>query len=265
MESTARAVLMSAGLGVSALAGGCKVVDAPENLEDLMVFGFESFGDDRAMQATIDELLPLIDENGEDLSDGYRVATLDVEHLEAAGVADAEVSGIVGAMGLIPYRNPVDPVIEMITSHDKEALFDHIDAFSAVDIGDRDCFLAHECVSFSQEVEETASVAVLGSSDRVYTHTVQWVEHDELGSVVVIRSLSPDPIEFSSNLARVNQQYGLVYLLPEGSGAQRVEAFWADAEVIGMDVPDSFAVDTAVNQMGNTAELIDDLIDGGVD
>jgi hypothetical protein len=259
MESTAKAALLLTLASVAST--GCKVVDAPQNLEDLMVFGFESFGDDRAMQATIDELLPLIDENAEDLTDGYRVATLGPEHLAAAGIEDAEVSGIVGAMGLIPYRNPVDPVIEMITSHDKEALFDHIDAFSVVDIGDRACFLAHGCVSFSQEVEETASVAILGSSERRYTHTVQWVDHD-IGKVAVIRSLSPEPIEFSSNLARVNQQYGLVYLLPDGAGARRVEAFWADAEVIGMDVPDSFAVDTAINQMGNTAELIDDLIDG---
>jgi hypothetical protein len=249
-------------LALLVCAGGCKVVDAPQNLEELMVFGFESFGDDRAMQATLDELVPLIDTNEEDLSDGYRIATLGPEHLAAAGVEDVEVSGITGAMGLVPYRNPVDPVIEVITSHDKDVLFDHIDEFSATDIGDRACFLAHDCPSFSQEVEETASVVLLGSAARRYTHTVQWVDHEAYGSVAAIRSLAPEPIEFSSNLANVFQQYGLVFLLPDGDGARRVEAFWADSEIIGLDVPDSFSVDTAVNQMGNTAEQIDGVIDG---
>lgn len=242
---------------------GCKVVDAPDNLEELVVFGFETFGDERAMIATLDELVPLVDLNEEELLDGYRVDQLGVEQLDAAGVPDAEVTGIVGAMGLIPYRNPVDPVIEIATSHDKVDLFESITAFEAEDIGDRQCFLDHECESFAQEVFETAQVALLGSSERHYTHTVQWVEHETLGRVAAIRSLSPDPIEFSSNLARVNQQYGLVYILPDGDAARRVEAFWVDAEIIGLDVPDSFAVDTAVSQMSNQAERIDDIIDNG--
>ncbi len=260
MRSSALAVLLLASTLLA--VAGCKVVDAPENLEDLMVFGFESFDDDRAMLATLDELVPLIDENAEDLSDGYRIATLGPEHLASAGIEDVEVTGITGAMGLVPYRNPVDPVVELITSHEKDVLFDHIEAFSATDIGDRDCFLAHECSSFSQEVEETANVTLLGTAERRYTHTVQWIDHDTYGSVAAIRSLSPEPIEFSSNLANVFQQYGLVFLLPEGQGAKRIEAFWADSEIIGLDVPDSFSVDTAVNQMGNTATTIDDIIDG---
>ncbi|MEZ4315871.1 MAG: hypothetical protein R3F61_00130 [Myxococcota bacterium] len=241
---------------------GCKVVDAPDNLEELVVFGFETFGDARAMEATLDELVPLVDQNEEDLTDGYRVDQLGVEQLELAGIEGAEVSGIVGAMGLIPYRNPVDPVIDVATSPDKAELFEQITEFSATEIGDRACFLAHECESFGQEVFETANVSLLGTSVRHYTHTIFWIEHETFGRVAAIRSLSPDPIEFSSNITRVNQQYGLVYILPDGDGARRVEAFWVDAEVIGLDVPDSFAVDTAINQMGNQAENIDDIIEG---
>jgi len=241
---------------------GCKVVDAPDNLEELVVFGFESFGDERSMKATLDELVPLVDLNAADLSDGFRVSDLGVEQLVSAGIEGAEVAGIVGAMGLMPYRNPVDPVIDIATSHDKADLFEQITEFSATDLTDRECFLAHECESFSQSVDETAQVALLGSSARSYTHTVYWIEHEEYGTVAAIRSLSPDPIEFSSNLAKVNQQYGLAYIIPDGDGARRVEAFWVDAEIIGMDVPDSFAVDTAVSQMAKQAENIDAIIEG---
>mgnify|MGYP001826986567 CR=1 FL=1 len=178
------------------------------------------------------------------------------------GPKGAKVGKLWDAMGLIPYRNPVDPVMEIVTSHEKDALFDHITEYSAEDIGDRACFLGHECDVLGQEVFETVQIAVLGTSERHYTHTIHWIDHETYGRSVAIRSLSPHPVEFSSNLARVNQQYGLVYIIPDGDGARRVEAFWADAEVIGIDVPDRFAVDTAVNRMSDTAEDIDDLIDG---
>lgn len=247
-------------VGAFALVG-CKVVDAPENLEELMVFGFETFGEERAMRATLEELVPLVDENADDLSDGYRVASLAAEHLEAAGVEGASVEGIFGAMGLIEYRHDAIAVASIATSHDKAELFENILEYSAEDLTDWDCFAAQECMSFTQVVDETARVALLGDSVRHYTHTLHWILHEEHGDVIAIRSLSPDPIEFSSNLVRVHQQYALAYLLPAGDAARRVEAFWVDAVVLGLDVPDSFAVDSAVSQMGNQAARIDAILD----
>lgn len=250
------------GAALALGAMGCKVVDAPDNLEELMVFGFETFGDERSMTATVDELMPLVDVNEEDLIDGYRVSTLGATQLEAAGVEDASVEGIVGAMGLVEYTNALDPILDIITSHDKDTLFEQIEEFSAEDLSDRDCFLARECDTFSQRVDETARVSLLGASERTYTHTLQWIEHEEHGTVLAIRSLSPDPIEFSTNIVNVNQQYGLAYMYDDGGGTRRVEAFWVDAELIGMDVPDSFAVDNAVNAMADQAENIDNILDG---
>jgi hypothetical protein len=245
-----------------ALSAGCKVTDAPESLEDLMVFGFETFGDERAMQATLDELVPLADTNADDLSDGYRVSVLGADQLAAAGIEGVNVEGITGAMGEVPYTHGVADVVGIATSHDKAELFENITAYAAEDLSDRDCFLAMECESFSQVVDETAQVALLGESVRHYTHTLFWVQHDEFGDVVVIRSLSPDPIEFSTNIVQVNQQYSLAFIVPDGDAARRIEAFWVDAVVIGVDVPDSFAVDSAVNQMANQAERIDEILDG---
>jgi hypothetical protein len=43
--------------------------------------------------------------------------------------------------------------------------------------------------------------------------------------------------------------------------ARRIEAFWVDAEFVGMDVPENTAVNNAVSQMGEQAGLIDDWID----
>lgn len=245
-------------------ASGCKVVDAPESLEDLMVFGFETFGDARSMEATLDELVPLADENAEDLADGYRVSNLTAAQLELAGIEDATVEGITGAMGEVPYTHGVVDVVAVATSHEKAEIFDNILEYAAEDVTDRDCFLAKECESFVQVVDETAQVALLGQSIRHYTHTLWWIEHPEHGDVIAIRSLSPDPIQFNTAIAAVHQQYSLAYVLPVGSAARRIEAFWVDAEFIGMEVPDSFAVDTAVTQMAKQAERIDEILDLGL-
>lgn len=242
---------------------GCKVVDAPENLEDLVVFGFETFDDEPAMQATVDNLLPLLDANEVELTEGFRVGELTTEQLAAAGIENASTEGIAGAMGLVPYRSDVDEVLSIIVADDKEVYFDNFEAFTPEDRSDRACFLDHSCTTFEQYIEETVNVPVLGRSDRKYTNTFRWLEHEELGPVLVIRSLSPDPIEFSTDFAKVHQQYSLAWVLPDGDGARRVEAFWIDAEVIGLDVPDSFAVDSAVSGMRRTAESVDAAIDGG--
>ena len=51
--------------------------------------------------------------------------------------------------------------------------------------------------------------------------------------------------------------------LDHGQPGRRVEAFWVDAEFIGIDVPKSFAVDTAVDEMVGASEMVDAAIDAG--
>ena len=214
------------------------------------------------MQATVDNLLPLLLTNAAALSEGVGVGELTTEQPAAAGIENESTESIAGAMGLVPYRSDVDEVLSIIIADDKEVYFDNFEVFTPEDRSDRACFVAHTCDTFEQYIEETVDVAVLGRSERMYTNTFQWLEREDLGAVLVIRSLSPDPIVFSTDFAKVHQQYSLAWVLPDGDGARRVEAFWIDAEVIGLDVPDSFAVDSAVGGMRRTAESVDAAIDG---
>lgn len=253
--------MMRNGLVCFALLG-CKVVDAPENLEDLVVFGFETFGDEPSMQRTVENLLPLLDTNEAELTEGFRVGELTTEQLAAAGIENGSTEGIAGAMGLVPYRSNVDEVLSIVIADDKEDYYDNFESFTPEDLSDRTCFVEHTCSTFDQYIEEVVNVAVLGRSERKYTNSFQWLEHEDLGPVLVIRSLSPDPIVFNTDFAKVHQQYSLAWVLPDGDGARRVEAFWIDAEVIGLNVPDSFAVDSAVSAMRRTAEGLDAAIEG---
>lgn len=250
---------------VLTLLSGCKVVDAPTNLEELMVFGFVNFDqeDDDYLVETAESLLPVIATNYADLTDdGYRVNNLTKADLDQVGVVDATAEGIVGAMGLVDYTNQVMPVIDAASHENKAAIFpDNFLEYEVLSQSDRPCFLAAECDELEQEVHEIAQVALLGEAERTYTSQYRRVETDTLGDVVFVRQISPDEVEFSSSFAKVYQQYSFVMVYTEAGHARRIEAFWVDAEIIGLDVPDSYAVDQAVKQMTEQAERIDAYID----
>ncbi|MEZ4320572.1 MAG: hypothetical protein R3F61_24030 [Myxococcota bacterium] len=86
----------------------------------------------------------------------------------------------------------------------------------------------------------------------------RWVRSDTLDApLLAMRDLAPEPADISSGLAAVDQQYSYSLFVPDGSGALRFDAFWLEARVIGVDVPDTFALDLSVTQMTRTAEQID--------
>lgn len=247
------------------VASGCKVVDAPDTLEDVVVYGFEHYDeeDPEYLVATHMEMEPLVEANLDALDEGYRVSNLTSEHLEAAGIEDAEVAEIIGAMGVADYTHGLDDVVAIVTHEHKDELFDNLLAYEVTAGTDRECFLSRECLTLEQDVVETAEIALLGEATRSFHLSFRWVELEDGTWVVFNQSLCPDEIEFSTNIARIYQQYAFVAMYPNGDTARRVESFWVDAEVIGMDVPDTFAVDNAVSQMKSTAEKVDEAIDAG--
>lgn len=244
----------------------CKVTDAPHNLEALMVYGFTHFDDeDKYLEATAEQLVPLIAPHEEEMTkDGYRVNDLTKADLAQAGVDAGDVTGITGAMGLADYTHKVKPVIDVASAENKHQIWpEKFIEFEVLDTSDRDCFFSHECNRLDQTVHETADAGLLGDATRTYTNSYRWVEEtDTTPEGVFIRTLSPDPIDLSSGLANIFQQYSFAFVYARGKDARRVEAFWVDIEVIGVDVPDSESVKLVVNTMGKQAECIDDYLNG---
>src|SRR5688572_14498954 len=123
---------------------GCIVVDAPENLEDMMVFGYEHFNDNPVFLAAMaDNLVPAVAERVDEVREGYRVNNLTEDALASSGVEDPDVSSILGAMGSGDYRHPMDELVVPMLAYNRADLFDNIRSFEIVEeIGDRECFRA---------------------------------------------------------------------------------------------------------------------------
>lgn len=235
-------------------------VEAPEDVESLMVFGFVHFDDDAHLEAMVDPVFAWLDTEGEQLTDeGYAVDLLTADDLADVGVPDPDTEGVIGALGAAAYRSDVDTVADGITHPEKDAIYEGTTAWTIVEEeGDRDCFLTRACRRYAFTAEEENRIPVLGRSWKTTTAHLRWVTPPSGGpDVLAMRQLTPEPIDFGSPVLAVDQQYGFSMLRPEADGTTRVEALWVDARVVGLELPEGWAVAQAVGRMQQSADDLD--------
>jgi hypothetical protein len=242
---------------ILALLAGCHVVDAPADFQDLTVFGFTRFDGPRSQpEAAVGGLEPLTVSLADDLADGMRVTDLTADDLEQVGLDGAIESGIVGSAATVHMVSAVDDVARAWSNPHMDEVLDGTLAFElTVEDGDHDCFLAHRCETYAYDGTRTLDMGLFGTATQAFHRDFRWVELDD-EVVLTERELVPDGSEMSANVVAVHQQFGYSVFYPD-DGTKRLDTFWIDAEVIGMDVPDAFALDFAVNGMQSTAEQVD--------
>lgn len=249
-------------IAVFVLTSGCKVVDAPDSIEELVVFGFVAFEDgDAVAKATAEALFPLSDEYDEELIEGLRVVGLTQDNVTQAGAETVLEQGIVGMAAKVQLESSLDDVVDA-WSHP------HMDTFISVtpsyevreEDGDRDCFLAKECEAYSYEGWREVDMGILGTGEQLFRRSFRRTLLDDGSSAVIVRELIPQGIDSDSTIFKMDAQFAYAILREHDGGTQRIEAFWVDAEVIGIELPDYFALEMAVDQMNATAEEVDAFI-----
>lgn len=248
-------------IALCAFATGCRTIEAPTTLEELVVFGFVHHEEDGYSQAMAEELIPLAEQKYEELTEGYSVNSLTNADLTAAGVDGGDVEDIIGALGGVTYTHDIDEVLTILTATDKTLYYPNVSAYEVVDETDRQCFLDHDCETLEQTISETTEVTILGNATRTYTNQFRWIEVEGVGTGLVVRSLNPEGVTFDTDIAVVYQQYALYTMYPSDQGARRIESFWVDAEFIGLEVPENYAVNSAVDTMADGAETVDAALD----
>ncbi len=248
----------------SILLSGCKVVDAPDSLEELVVFGFVHYDQEAEyLEAVGDKLFPGVQGLDDELTEGYYVDLLTADDLALAGIEDPETDGIIGALGQSVYQHDIVPVVCGITWPDKdetEAYDNYLD-YTFEDDGNRDCFLAGECDRYDHTATQIIEVPILGESTQSFQRSFRWIHPPDGDPWIAVRLLAPKPIEFSTSILAVDQQYSFYAIYADGSVTRRVEAFWVEARALGAEFPEAFAVDMAVNEMQDQADRVDDFLD----
>ena len=241
------------------LLGACNVVDAPEDLEELVVFGFVNFDDEPSGVATAEGLRPLTDTFAEELTTGYRVSAITFEELIEAGVPAEEGNPIVGVSATVQMQSTVDE-FAMAWSFPRmqDVLEVTLDFRVDAEEGELTCFLDHECPTYAYDAWRRNDIGFLGESEQQFRREYRWLTLEDESVVLATRDIVPEPAVMSGNVFRMNQQYSYTLIFPnEDGGTTRMDTFWVDAEVIGIELPDYFALETAVNNMQDTAEQVD--------
>ena len=256
--------IVAIGLFCSLITMGCKkAIEAPDNIEEMMNFGFVHFtGPNGELEALSENLFPFVDEHLDEAETGWQINSLSVDDLETAGLEVEEVDNVVGAAASVPYQSSVDDVLMAISWPDKTEVLDNVKEYEVIASDDLDCFLTHECDWYEMTVEQVAKAGILGEATQTITFQFKWVTREEDGmTFFATRVLCPDGVTFGSNLAKVIQQYSFAMVYPSNDSARRMEAFWVDGRIIGMDVPEDFAVNQAISQMQKAADQIDGFVE----
>jgi len=236
----------------------CKVIDAPDDLEALVVYGFVHFteDDDAYQQAAAEGLIPYTSLNRAELETGYRVDNLTVADLAAAGVTSSAEIDILGAAATTAMTSSLDDIAWVVTTADMTQVQLRTVGYEATGVGDVDCFLAHACDTYSLSGTRSTDTGFFGVSEQDFSREWRWITLQDGTVALVQRELAPTPARMSSSVFVLQQQYAYSVFFPEGTGTRRMETLWVDARLIGMDVPDTWALDRAVEAMqGNAGQL----------
>jgi len=239
---------------------GCKTpIQAPDNIEEMMNYGFVHYTDDvEYTTALAANLVPWLQSHLDEAEEGWQVNSLSNENLDAVGIEDPNVQGIVGAAAAMPYVSSLEKLAAGLTWPDKREIFDHYVDYQVTEESDRDCFLARECLVYWSDIYQEVSFSILGTGVQTIHNEYHWIDRGEdLGWLLLMRVLAPDPIEFSSNVLEVNQQYGYAFMYVADGVTQRMEAFWIDGRFLSADLPESYAVNQAIRQMGKSRDQLD--------
>jgi hypothetical protein len=238
---------------------GCAVVDAPEALEDLMVYGFVHTADEdpRPLEVAAADLPEQVNRYADALREGYSVSSLTRDDLAVVGLTVDREIDVVGVAYLLEQSATVDEIASVLVGGDLSQVFDKTLEYQLHRQDDLDCFLAHACETYTNAGTRVTDAGLFGTATQDFESHVRWVEMEDGSAGLVVRQLSPDATEISSGLAAVHQSYNWALMYREGATTRRMEAYWADAEVVGLDVPETFALDLAVSSNVERAAELD--------
>jgi hypothetical protein len=241
----------------------CRPPEAPERFEDMMAFGFREFeGDERSMQDLGDKMIPWMEDHFDLTAEGYEISPLAQEDLDDANVDKTIDAAIIGVTAGVDYHNAIDDIIVGMTWPNQDDIFDAYLEFDRSTDDDLDCFLADDCefLRTSDSVHSAPGAGLEFWSD--YNSDFRRI-HLEDGTVVLLqRILSPEPVDFNVDWVEVHQQYGFSYLYVRDNGdTRRVQAIWADGEVVGTDAADGAHLNIAINNIHSAAEDLDAWLD----
>lgn len=244
--------------------GACKPPpDAPEELEELCSYLYANLPseDPLALQVGVDNLVVWLDANLEETAEGYTVENLTQASLDALEPPDAgdprDATALVGAAVSSGADHQLVPVVRALLLEEQTEIYpDQLELWEPTFRDDPECFVGQDCEQVLVDNHSITKLPLGLSLTADNTAQYRWVEA-EVGKVLVSRSWLRAPATSRPELFRVQAQYFLsVTYKRDGQDLVRLKAVWADAELIGLDVPDATALNMLVGTLQDQDEAL---------
>jgi len=239
----------------------CRPPEAPTTFEEMMVYGFVHFSDEdpEALVALGDVLIPWVDQNFDDLAEGYEIASMTGEDLEESGVGAATQNDILGvALGVDYTAGSNERFAEAMAWENQEEVFSHFVEFEREVIDGEDCFLSGTCDQFLSSDSLHAEIALGIEFWSDYNTALRWLELEDGNTVLLHQMIGPNPTEFSVSFIEVYQQYSFSFVYNTDGQARRVQALWADGELLSSDAAEGSYLSLSITTMKNANSDIND-------
>ena len=197
----------------------------------------------------------------DETKDGYVVDNLTTESVGQLDQCTRDISGLIGAAVGSTSTYTVDELVAVQLNVRPARLKDSTTKYRReLLLNDEACFTANECDSLHYDSITTQNFAQGIQTDSVSRVQWRWVEMDD-GNAIVQRTWLALPLQASPAWFDVKEQFYLNVLMPRGERSVRVQAVWAVTQIDDAPVPENMALQLAINQMQEDAELYDEWLD----
>jgi hypothetical protein len=244
-------------LFVVALAACKGPPEAPQELDELCAYLYAHQNDEEpeAMIDGIANMSAWLDENSEAVAEGYTVQNLDQASLDALDDRERDAAKIVG--GAIASTSPMslDAMLEALITADQAEVFpETYISFERVFDEDPACFMSHECDRLEFDNDTLADLPLVGELASTSTSQDLWVDFEH-GPALMHRSWMHE--RSTASVLAIEQQYNIAVTIPRADDtAWRLQAVWADVEVIGADIPASTMLNMLIDGMGDNDQTL---------
>lgn len=205
---------------------------------------------DLLLDLSASELAAWLAANPRGIEDGFRIAPLDQATLDALPTPRTrDASRWVGAAVATTTDQALFDLARVLLLSDQRRVYpDDYERWNDDFRVDPACFLSQACDEVLVDVVSVTKLPLVPELTATSTVQYRWVD-TELGRGLVARSWLQDPARANADLLRLEDQVFLSALLPAATGLVRVQALWADAEVVSLELSEDRALTLLVERL----------------
>jgi hypothetical protein len=246
---SSRPVVLAIGASIAA----CKRPDpAPAELDALCAYLYDHVDDedDAAAIEGVENMMAWLDDGYAEMSDGYEVESLYQSTLDEIG-DDRDASAVAGAAIASSAEDlEVPPVVDSLILADQlEVYADTYDSYDREFDGDEECFAAGDCDWLEMDNTSVATLPIIGAIETKMHAQERWIETSR-GAVLLHRGWLAEPSNNALMDLPAEYHLSVTYTDTDG-GVKRAQALWADAKLIGIELPEGSILKTLVKNLVN--------------